>query len=223
MKRAIIIMAKVPRAGNVKTRLQPFLTPAQSEKLAEVFLNDTLAKARKVSEKVIVAFSPKDELNYFDRFFDKSLILIEQKGENLGERMCNAFEFAFSQNADAVVMIGTDSPTFPHTFIENAFEKLATFDSVFGKAQDGGFYLIGLRKLEKEVFQNVAWSSSETFAQTRRNILNLNFSLSEISDWFDVDEPQDLIRLIGELENNIEAQNIAPNTFEFVKRMNETL
>ena len=155
MKRAIIIMAKVPRAGNVKTRLQPFLSAEQCVSLSEAFLEDAIEKAKKSTDILIIAFSPAEEREYFDKFSDENLILIEQNGADLGEKMFNAFDFAFQKNLDSVVMIGTDSPTFPDDYLKQAFEFLHTSDAVLGKTEDGGFYLIGLRKLDECIFNNV--------------------------------------------------------------------
>ncbi|MGI8641975.1 MAG: TIGR04282 family arsenosugar biosynthesis glycosyltransferase [Pyrinomonadaceae bacterium] len=214
MKPTIVIMAKVPRAGNVKTRLQPFLSPEQCAELSEAFLEDTINKARKVCDKVIIAFSPIREREYFDKFAAKNLILVEQTGENLGEKMFNAFDFAFKRDSDSVVMIGTDSPTFPVEFIEQAFNYLEKADVVLGKTKDGGFYLIGLQALRKNVFENVEWSSTETFAQTVRNIKEINLIHSLLPLWFDVDFPADLKRLRKELMKN---SHLAPKTFEWLK------
>ena len=89
--------------------------------------------------------------------------------------MFNAFKFVFEQKTDAVVMIGTDSPTFPIDYIEQAFEFLETnSDVVLGKTEDGGFYLIGLRKLPERIFENVEWSSPATFEQIFENFTGSN-------------------------------------------------
>ncbi len=193
MKRAIIIMAKVPEAGKVKTRLQPFLTPEQSAELADCLLQDTISKAKQAKNKLIIAYSPPEQRDYFDSFHN--INLLAQNGNDLGERMFNAFEFAFRENSDSVVMIGTDSPTFPPEFIEKAFEYLQQKDAVLGETEDGGFYLIGLRKLDKRIFENVEWSSAKTCLQTKNNLEKLEFSLAELPIWYDVDEPKDLERL----------------------------
>lgn len=195
MKRAIIIMAKVPEAGKVKTRLQPFLTPEQSAEIAECLLQDTISKAKTLKNKLIIAYSPIERRDFFDSFPNHSFNLIAQNGNDLGERMFNAFEFAFDNNSDSVVMIGTDSPTFPPNFIEQAFEYLEQNDAVLSKTEDGGFYLIGLRKLNKRIFENVEWSSEKTFLQTKNNLAKLEFSLAELTIWYDIDEPKDLERL----------------------------
>jgi rSAM/selenodomain-associated transferase 1 len=217
MKRTIIIMTKVPQAGEVKTRLQPFLTARQSAEISVCFLQDAEQKAKSVIQNLVIAFSPFEKKNLLVDILQSNPILIEQTGENLGERMLHAFEFAFSQNSDAVVMIGTDSPTFPAEFIGQAFMFLEMkADVVLGKTVDGGFYLIGLRKAEKEIFQNVEWSSPKTFRQTKRNIENMNLVLKEIPVWYDVDVPKDLERLKKELTTN---PRIAPKTTEFLESL----
>ena len=216
MKKVIIIMAKVPIAGTVKTRLQPFLSAEQSATLAECFLRDTVSKAKFLSNELIIAYTPVEKLDVLLAILSNKQIFIEQKGANLGGKMFHAFEFAFSQNSDAVVMIGTDSPTFPAQFITQAFEMLLETDAVLGKTADGGFYLIGLRKLKKEIFETIEWSSPKTFEQTARNIENLNLKLSFLPNWYDVDTPDDLKRLIKDLSKN---PSIAPKTFEFLESL----
>jgi len=216
MKKVIIIMAKVPTAGAVKTRLYPFLSAEQSATLAECFLRDTVSKAESLPNELIIAYTPVEKLDVLRAILSKEQIFIEQKGANLGDKMFHAFEFAFSQNPDAVVMIGTDSPTFPAQFITQAFEMLSEADAVLGETADGGFYLIGLRKLKKEIFETVEWSSPETFEQTARNIENLNLKLSLLPNWYDVDTPDDLKRLKKDLSKN---PSIAPKTFEFLESL----
>ena len=214
MKNLIIIMTKVPRAGNVKTRLQPFLSPDQCVSLSEAFLEDAINKAQNRAKNLIIAFSPNSERDYFAKFENNKFILVEQKGENLGEKMFYAFQFAFEHDSDAVLMIGTDSPTFPAEFIDLAFENLKNADAVLGETTDGGFYLIGLRVLRKEIFANVEWSSENTFRQTAENIKKSSLKLSLLPIWFDVDFPEDLDELRKNLSEN---PHIAPKTFQWLK------
>lgn len=207
-------MTKIPRAGNVKTRLQPYLSPEQSAEIAAAFLHDAEAKARKICDKTIIAFAPADEKKSLFNFVSPQNIFAAQKGKNLGERMFNAFKFAFKNGLDSVVMIGTDSPTFPAKFIEKAFNLLENSDAVLGESEDGGYYLIGLKTLRKEIFENVEWSSPETFVQTLRNIENCGLSLSFVPKWHDVDFPEDLERLKIELREN---PKLAPKTAKWLK------
>ena len=217
MKKAIIIMAKVPEAGKVKTRLQPALTSNESAELATAFLQDTENKAKTITDNLIVAFSPINKKNELENILQHKPFLIEQRGDNLGEKMFNAFKFAFEASSDAVVMIGTDSPTFPADHIEQAFEFLdLETDVVLGKTEDGGFYLIGLRKLDTQIFENVSWSSDETFEQVWKNTMDLGLHLREVPSWYDVDEPEDLEKLLYEITHNENARRRAMKTFEYL-------
>lgn len=221
MEKKIVIMTKVPQAGEVKTRLQPFLSAQQSAAISVCFLQDAEQKAKTVTQNLVIAFSPAESRNLLADILQTEPILVEQAGENLGARMYHAFTFAFLHGSDAVVMIGTDSPTLPREFITQAFEFLETkADAVLGKTSDGGFYLIGLRKIEQRIFEDVEWSSPRTFEQTKRNIENLNLSLSEIPVWYDVDTPEDFKRLTKELA---EKPRLAPKTFGFLNAFSKNL
>lgn len=214
MNRIIIIMAKVPRAGNVKTRLQPFLPPAKCRTLAEAFVADAINKARNVCDKLIVAFAPAEK-SFFD---SENLTLIEQTGANLGEKMAHAFDFAFAENPSAgIVLIGTDSPTFPSEFITQAFEKLEKeTEIILGASADGGFYLIGLRRPIAHLFENIEWSSPHVNQQISRNIENLQIDWQTIPAWYDVDTPDDLQRLREEFSRDEQTRKIAPETFRWI-------
>ena len=213
MNNAIIIMTKIPRAGNVKTRLQPYLSPEQSAEIAAAFLQDAEAKAQKVCE-TIIAFAPREEKAVLLNLVSSENIFVAQNGKDLGERMFNAFEFAFDNGSDSIVMIGTDSPSFPSEFLEKAFEFLENSDAVLGESEDGGYYLIGLRTLKKEIFENVEWSSPETFDRTVRNIESCDLKLSFVPKWHDVDFPEDLKRLKKEL---LENPKLAPQTAKWLE------
>ncbi len=214
MNKVIIIMAKIPKAGKVKTRLEPILSPEKCAELADAFLQDTINKALTQNIQLIIAFSPNGKNDYFDKFSNENIIFIPQKGADLGEKMFNAFKFAFEQKAVSAVLIGTDSPTFPRKFIEQAFEKLEKTDAILGKSADGGYYLIGLKLLLREIFENVIWSSEKAYEQTARNIEKCGLKLSNLPEWFDVDLPADLERLRKDLKQN---EKIAPITAKWLK------
>ena len=210
-------MAKVPVAGTVKTRLQQFLTPEQCAELAAAFLQDAENKAKTVCEKLILAYSPADKRNVLENILQTENILLEQKGASLGERMSNAFEFAFGQDSDAVVMIGTDSPTVPAGFILQAFEFLEIdSDIVLGKAVDGGFYSIGLRKFVPRIFDDVAWSTNLVYEQTVKNAEKLGLGkLSALPECYDIDTPDDFFVLREEILADKEIQKRAPATYQW--------
>lgn len=220
MKRAIIIMAKAPVAGWVKTRLEPFLSPAECAELAAAFLRDSFAKAKTVCENTILAYSPVAQRAVLEIILRTETTYVEQTGADLGERMSNAFEFAFAGNSDAVIVIGTDSPTVPAEYLERAFEFLEDeSDVVLGATTDGGFYLIGLRKNYPELFENVRWSSAQVFEQTMKNAERLKLRAAQIPAWFDVDVPPDLARL--RKETSSDGQIEAPATFQWLSAHSE--
>lgn len=214
-------MAKAPVAGTVKTRLEPLLSGKQCAALAECFLRDTVEKTKALNKPLIIAYAPPEGRGFFDKFKNHEITVHEQYGDDLGEKIYSTFNSVFERGFDSVVMIGTDSPTFPPEFVEEAFDLFDSgADAVLGKTLDGGFYLVGLlRKIvRKEIFENIEWSSPRTFLQTKENILRLKLNLKEIADWYDVDEPEDLKRLAGEFEQNESTRKTAPRTFEWVKQ-----
>lgn len=218
MNRVIIIMAKVPRAGNVKTRLETILSTAERRTLAEAFLSDTIYKAERKCNSIVIAYSPAGEQDYFSRFNCENLIAVEQHGENLGEKMSNAFDFAFEKFPIAsVVMIGTDSPTFPAEFLEKAFTALeSSAETVLGKSADGGFYLIGLKRNHGRLFEDIEWSTSVVYEQITRNIADLNLNLQTVPEWFDVDTPEDLRQLKKDIFANESSRKCVPQTYRWL-------
>lgn len=218
MKRAIIIMAKIPTPGTVKTRLQSILSPEKCAELAEAFLLDTLKKSETICKNIILAYSPVSERRFQEEMFSPGIILIEQKGNNLGERITNAFDFAFRENS-TVVMIGTDSPTFPARYIAQAFAALETqAEIVLGKSADGGFYMIGLRRKPlPEIFDGVEWSSSLVFEQILKNIKSAGIEkLKLIPEHYDVDTPEDFLMLKKEISGSENLQKLAEKTYRWL-------
>lgn len=219
----LIVMAKYPQDGKVKTRLSPFLSSSQAAQLAMCFLKDTLNKVEKLDTNLIVAYSPPESFSHFSKIVGKSAILIEQAGDNLGERINNALKSAFERNFSPVIMIGTDSPTFPPSEIEKALKLLNETECVWGAAQDGGFYFVGLNKFLSGIFKNVEWSSSRTLADCLQNArLILGNEPKFVGDWFDVDVPEFLKALYDEILKNADFAELAPETAKWLKE-NERL
>jgi len=217
MKKAIIIMVKVPEAGKVKTRLQSVLTPDQCKNLAVCFLQDAENKAANPEVSLIIAFSPKRKKDKLLSILQYENSLIEQKGEDLGERMFNVFDFGFGEGFDAILMIGTDSPTMPEETFAEAFKLLQDkTDAVIGKTEDGGFYLIGLNRLKKGIFDEVEWGTENVFDQTVGNLQKKSLRSEFLDVWYDVDCAADLERLRKELKD---VPELAPKTSEWLKKI----
>ncbi len=216
MKSAIIIMVKFPLPGTVKTRLQPDLNPEKCAELARCFLIDTETKVKNSKCKTIIAFSPGNKKEKLQEMLTHQHDFIEQMGNDLGAKMSNAFAYGFRKGFDRLVMIGTDSPTFPYQYLDEALEMLSEADSVLGETEDGGFYLIGLSKASMGFLNGVDWSTDRTFEQTAGNIKASGMSLELLPIWYDVDLPKDFERLRQEL---MIAPNRATETAEWLKKI----
>ncbi len=216
---AVIVMLKAPRAGTVKTRLTTILPEESAAALARCFAQDTIAKAKSVAARVIVAYAPADGRHELEILLPDNLHWIEQHGQDLGARLDAVTAKAAAANFAPLVVIGTDSPTMPVAFISEALRALAAneCDVALGPADDGGYYLIGLRQFVPDLFQNIEWSTSLAYEQTARNAALLNQRILRLPVWYDVDTPRDLLRLRDELNADAKAQTRAPATHRWMR------
>ena len=216
---AIIVMAKVPLAGSVKTRLRPFLTDDQCCSLAACFLKDTVSNALKVTPNVIVAFYPPEGRVKIESLLTGEITLVEQKGDDLGERLASAVTHAEALGFGPVSAIGTDSPTLPTAILKTAVESFreSDIDIVLGGTCDGGYYLIGLRKMTPGIFHGISWSSERVYRETIENAKQIGLmNLVELPVWYDVDTPADLVCLRNEVVADETSREQIPATFEWL-------
>lgn len=218
MRPAVIVMIKAPRAGFVKTRLAPPLSHADAAALATCFAQDTVNIVSREASEVIIAYAPADGRDMLEASLPNDLHWLEQRGADLGERLEWIAKRAFDMNFGPLVFIGADSPTLPSSFIATAIHSLAAAESdiALGPTDDGGFYLVGLRQNARGLFQNIAWSTSQAYAQTASNAARLGLRLLELQTWYDVDTPADLQRLRAELSGDEGARLRAPATYQWL-------
>ena len=214
MRPAIVVMVKAPIAGFAKTRLTPPLSKHDAASLALCFVQDVIKSALSVTSNVIVAFTPDDGRLPLEVSLPSRLLWVKQQGEDLGERLSSVIAYAGNVGFSPIIVLGADSPTLPSSFVVTACNALANdqTDIVLGPTTDGGYYLLGLRKVVPNLFHNVAWSTDRTFEQTVRNINELKLRLLKLPDWYDVDTFAELDRLCRELNSNQEARRLAPST-----------
>jgi hypothetical protein len=218
MPAVIVVMVKAPIAGFVKTRLTPPLSQSDAATLAQCFLKDIVDSVKRVVPEIIVAFTPPEGRDVLERSLPKQLLWFSQKGNDLGERLNSAVTHAHDLGFNPIIVLGTDSPTIPASFIETALNALVSgeTDVVLGPATDGGYYLVGLNRSQPELFQNIEWSSPSTFQQTARKANQLNLRLLTLPEWYDVDTPADLITLTNELLSDPELRGRAPETCQWL-------
>ncbi|GJL80014.1 MAG: hypothetical protein NPINA01_30030 [Nitrospinaceae bacterium] len=190
--KAIILFARDPVIGQVKTRLQPLLDPESVLKLYTCFLNDSIEKICKLeSADRFIGVTPSDLSGFFSRLDNESALQIfTQEGKDLGEKMSRAFKERFREGYEQVVIIGSDSPSLPVAYIEQALNSKK--DLTIGPSTDGGYYLIGMSQKPVNVFEGVAWGSDKVLAQTLERIKKNGSSLELLPPWYDVDRPEDL-------------------------------
>lgn len=215
MNNCLIIFAKEPEKGKVKTRLLGHLSEGRCLKLYKAFLKDTLelAKPLKRIDRVLAHDSLSNKPRYLKQIAH-SFTFYKQIGKNLGQRMHNAFQFAQKMNSNKAVIIGSDSPNLPVKYIKDAFRRLDRNDIVLGPSHDGGYYLIGLKQPCAEIFRGVKWSSETVLKKTVKNSLKLNKKIALLHKWYDVDDSIGLIRLRCDLRKEKKA---APWTRKLLK------
>jgi rSAM/selenodomain-associated transferase 1 len=224
MRKILVAMAKKPEKGKVKTRLCPPLSQEQAMNLYRNFLIDKIEQISKVKNVLpVLAFTPGSAEKFFREIVSKNFKLIPQNGLDLGERLTNVFKELFSDNFEQIVIIGSDSPTLPTSFIEKSFFLLNKrgIDVVLGPCYDGGYYLIGLKSFISSLFREISWSTSKVYDETIKRIEISDLRLATLPVWYDVDSMDDLKRLIKEIfyEKN-SVSSLAKHTKEFLREQN---
>jgi hypothetical protein len=212
-------MAKAPVPGRVKTRLCPPLTEEQAASLAHGFLLDALARARTLAAAALyLAYSPPDAGAIFREIAGEGITCLPQEGDDLGQRMDRLSRRLLAAGHPAVAIIGTDTPTLPVSVLADALDRLAGghADLVLGPSEDGGYYLIGMRRPLPGIFADIAWGGPTVLADTRERAAGLGLKVSLLQSWFDVDTPEDLARLR-------DALRAEPESAEQIRRCLEEL
>jgi len=210
MQDALFVVAKRPAPGHSKTRLCPPLTGEQAAALYECFLRDTLDVMRAAPGVACgIAYLTDDAgqdasaREYFNRLAP-DMALTPQMGQNLGERLDNLLTDALAQGAHTAVVMDSDSPTLPSDYLAQAFTLLhSDNDVVLGPCDDGGYYLIGLKKPQPRLLREVSMSTSSVLRDTLAIAEALHLRVGLLPMWFDVDTVAELERLRLELAQSV--------------------
>jgi uncharacterized protein len=188
---AFILFLKYPQRGAVKTRLASVLGNDLTYELYCCFLEDISAMTRRVKAQAIIMYSGPEGVSFSD-FPGVKCIL--QQGNNIGERMHNAFLDVFALGFESCVLTGSDSPDLPAILVNDAFDKLESTDIVIGPSADGGYYLIGCkrRSLNPSIFHDINWSTNEVYTETIKCFNKTEFQYLQLQQWTDIDEFDDL-------------------------------
>lgn len=213
MNPVIVLLARAPSAKG-KSRLTAHLSRHRAEELRTALLLDTIAVARSTNLPLLISFTPDEAREEMSRLAPDVRLVAQVRGD-LGDRMCAAVEDATAIGADAVVLIGSDLPTLPPTYLREAFDRLQGVldgelgdraDLVLGPTEDGGFYLIGARGMLPDVFDGVEWSGPDVFARVQANARARGISVGVLPQWWDVDDAEDLRRVLGDQQSSVAPQ-----------------
>jgi uncharacterized protein len=224
---ALGIMTKAPQAGKVKTRLVPPLTPEEAAELNICCLRDLAGSISQAclesSAQGVGVYTPIGADSAYENILPKDFFLMPQRGDEFGERLIFAAEDLFTAGFQSVCLINSDSPTVPpSSFVEAANELAKAGDRiVLGPSEDGGYYLIGLNKPHKGLFEEIDWSTERVFDQTMQHASKIGVEVHQLPYGFDVDDRATLGRLCEELfgPKARSPRNIAPNTRKFLSEI----
>lgn len=224
---AVVVFAKPPVGGEVKTRLTGRLNEQLATELYRAFLGDiairvaNFARSNEHPVTPVLAYTKAPQHPGFEAFRQRDYLFVEQPGGDLGDKMHRVAEGCFDAGAEHVVIVGADSPTLLDRHLARALETLQTRDVAVGPSNDGGYYLMGLRNSTRALFDCIDWSTRSVLRQTLRRAREADLECELLEFWYDIDNFDDLYRLRTHLLEYLarENQTIAPRTAEILRRL----
>jgi len=186
----IMIFVRNPELGKVKTRLAKTIGNEKALHIYNLLLDHTNNVVKRVNTDKAVFYS--DYINSNDQWKNDGFLQLMQKGNELGEKMTNAFLKAFNLGYKKVIIIGSDCFDLDENIINQAFANLNDDEVVLGPAKDGGYYLLGMKAFYPSLFRNKAWSTESVLSDTLLDISKLNISFKLLPTLSDIDEEKDL-------------------------------
>lgn len=195
---AVVVMAKAPREGFVKTRLAGAYPARDLVQLADCMLRDTLALVRQLSRVHVAVMCPSEDVAIIETHVPEGVQVAGQRGLGLAAGLASAFE-RFVPGFRRVVAVDSDSPHLPLGSLELALDLLETSEVVVGPTEDGGYYLVGASAIHLGLFEPAPLGTSNAREALVGNARTLGLSVAFTERWYDVDVPADLHRLAAEL------------------------
>lgn len=186
----LMVFVRNAQIGQVKTRLAARVGPEAALEIYISLLNHTAAVASKLRCAKAVFYS--EYTDEFDEFSDLEFYKFLQFGDDLGEKMKNAFVRMFGKGYDRIIIIGSDCLELDDQILRDAFYLLDKHDVVIGPARDGGYYLLGMKQLHHEFFKHKSWSTSNVFLDTLLDVKAKNLTYALLPELNDIDEFEDL-------------------------------
>jgi rSAM/selenodomain-associated transferase 1 len=212
--RVLVIMAKAPRPGVVKTRLASSLSPEAVTTFYCCLLDDTLALARSLGDVEVAIMCPESDVNDLAYLTGNQAAVVAQKGEGLAAGLTSVFGYFAGDHQRRIIAFNSDSPHLPGSVLEDAFETLAGHDLVVGPTHDGGYYLVGAKASHPALFAGDGMGTSSALERLLSRIRLLELSVGFATAFYDIDVVEDLTRLAEELRL---APAKAPRTARWLK------
>ncbi|NIO05344.1 MAG: DUF2064 domain-containing protein [Proteobacteria bacterium] len=211
MKTILVIVAKEPVPGRVKTRLSSRLGAKQASELYRLSIQDMTEEMSNLSENTLaIAYTPRDAERVFKKIFPSPIRLFPQEGENLGERLSNIFKRMFAEGYHQVHIINSDSPDLSHRLIERSIRLLQEpkTDVILGPCADGGYYLVGLKRLIPELFARIPWSTDQVLNKTLETSQRLGLQCALLSPWYDIDTYDDMLQFLERNGKRVDTERL---------------
>lgn len=197
--RTLVVMAKAPRPGMVKTRLTPSLSIEAATELYRCLLNDTMALARSLRDVQVAILCPAPDVEELRRFARSAVEVVPQKGEGLAAGLTSVFAHFTARGRHRVVAFNSDSPHLPVSILERAFETLSAHDVIVGPTHDGGYYLVGANAAHPGLFDCDGMGTESALDALLARARRLRLSVGFTEPFYDIDVEGDLTRLATEL------------------------
>ena len=212
--RVLVIMAKAPRPGRVKTRLTPALSPEAVPAFYRCLLGDTLALARSLDDVEVALMCPDSDASELVQLAGNEVRVVAQKGEGLAAGLTSVFAHFAEDDQRRTIAFNSDSPHLPRAVLEGAFQALTINDVVVGPTYDGGYYLVGAKASHSTLFASDGMGTSSALEKLLSRARALGLSVGLADPFYDIDVADDLNRLAAELRL---APARAPRTAEWLK------
>jgi rSAM/selenodomain-associated transferase 1 len=212
----LLLYTKWPELGNVKTRLAADIGDKHAVGLYRCFILDMLAVLTQNPQPVYICYTPADTEANFRHWLGPAYHYLPQYGADLGDRMQRSFHHVFQCGVQSACLIGSDLPALPSEYVNEAFTRLHQHDSVIGRADDGGYYLIGFRRetFFPEIFQGIPWSQPTVYQATLAKYRQRGTRFFPLFSWVDIVYVQEMGHWFR-LYLNVEYR--APSTVAYIR------
>ena len=217
--KAIIVFARLPVEGKVKTRLAKEIGNKNAASFYSVCAEHLLSEVRETKKfgvDLFLFYSNQIEADRIKKWVGRDFSFYAQTCDDLGIRMLNAFKSVFNNGYEKIIIVGTDVPDMNFRLLEIAFDELDRNEFVVGPSEDGGYYLLGMKTLTEDIFEGINWGTETVFNSTIKKLDHKNVSYKMLKKLMDIDTKQDLLNWFHNSDNNHPIKKYVESIKEFL-------